>query len=452
MFIDEVKIKVIAGQWGNGVVTWRREKYIPKWGPRWGNGGDGWDVYLVTDESLNTLSEFRNKKVLVAEVGEKGGTNCCHGVNAPDLEIHLPVGTIVKDTHTGELVVDLSEKNMKVLITRWGRGGYGNAHFTSSTRQAPGFAELWDIGEVRDLHLELKLVADVGIIGIPSAWKSSLIAMLTNVKPKIADYPFTTLVPNLGVLDYKWKSLVIEDVPGLIKGASKGKGLGIQFLKHIERTGMIIHMLDMYRLDKIFIDYKEIRKELELFSKTIAKKKEIIVLSKADLLDKEMKKFILSEFKKKIKRKRVFILSSATWEGVEELKNYLIDTVKKQSLTTKKGGKEEMKVFDLKQEDERAYRIRYIRDFTFEVTGKRLEQIVRMTDFTNLEAVERVYDVMEKVGVIKKIQKDVSKLFAKEGIDTSFFFEGNKSEKVVPKVIIAGKEIELERLLYNLGN
>lgn len=452
MFIDEVNIRVIAGKGGNGVVTWRREKYIPKGGPRWGDGGNGGDVYLATDESLNTLSDFRNKKVLTAEEGEKWGTNCRHGENAEDLVINVPVGTLVKDAQTDELIADLSEKNMKVLVVKWGRGGYGNAHFTSSTRQAPGFAELWDIGEEKDLHLELKLVADVGIIGIPSAGKSSLISVLTNVKPKIADYPFTTLIPNLWVMDHKNKSLVIEDVPGLIKGASKGKWLGIEFLKHIERTGMIIHMLDLYRLDKLFIDYKEIRKELELFSKTIAKKKEIIVFSKADLLDDEMKQYIVKEFKKKVLRKKVFIVSSATGEGIKELKDYLIDNVKKVSLKTKKSSTKEYKLYDLKEQgNDKDYRIRYIWNLTFELTWKRLEQIVRMTNFENQESVERVYDVLDKVGAIKRIRKDLTRIFEKEGIDNDFFFEGSKKEKVVPKVVISGHEINLDRLLYNLG-
>ncbi len=451
MFIDEVSIKIIAGKWGDGVVTWRREKYIPKWGP-WGwDWWNGWDIYFATDESLNTLSDFRNKKVLQAQDGEKWGTNCRHGQNSPDLTIKVPVGTLITDEVTGEIIADLSEKNMKVLLAQWGRGGYGNAHFTSSTRQAPWFAELWDIGEEKHLTLELKLVADVGIIGIPSAGKSTLISVLTNVKPKIADYPFTTLIPNLWVLEHKSKTLVIEDVPGLIKWASKWKWLGIEFLKHIERTGVLIHMLDMYRLDNIFTDYKDIRHELEVFSKQIAKKKEIIVLSKADLLDKEMKKYILSEFKKKIPRKKVFIVSAATGEGVEELKNYLIDNVKKATLTTKKQDDSKMKIFDLKaQLDDNDYRIKYIWNLVFEVKGARIEQIIRMTDFSNMEAVERVYDVLDKIWAIKRVKKEVKKIFQEEWINTNFFFEWNKDEKQVPKVLISGKEIELERMLYNL--
>lgn len=449
MFIDEVQIKVIAWKGWDGLVSWRREKYIPKWWPWWGDGGNGWDVYIQTDEWLNTLSDFRNKKVLKAQDGEKWDTNTAHGQNAPDLVIKVPVGTIVTDMHSGEILADMQEKNTKVLVAQWGRWGFGNAHFTSSTRQAPGFAELWDIGEEMDVQLELKLVADVGIIGIPSAGKSTLISVLTNVKPKIADYPFTTLIPNLWVLDHKGKSLVLEDVPGLIKWASSGKWLWIQFLKHIERTWVIIHMLDLYRLDNIFTDYKEIRKELEKFSTKISKKKEIIVLSKADLLDKEMKKFILSELKKKIPRKRTFIVSAATGEWIEELKNYLIDNVKKESLTTKKDDSSKMKVFDLKNlSDESYFKVNYIEDLTFEVVWKRIEQIVRMTDFSNPEAVERVYDVLDKIWAVRQIKKELKKVMEKQDIDTSFFFEWSKKSVQVPLVVIAGREIQLDRLLY----
>lgn len=293
MFIDEVQIKVIAGKGGDGLVSWRREKYIPKGGPWGGDGGRGGDVYLLSDDNINTLSEYRHKKVLVAENGQGGNPNLMHGADGEDLILLVPVGTLVRNATTNDLLFDMSEKFMKVCVAHGGRGGYGNAHFTSSTRQAPAFAELGDTPEERDLFLELKLVADIGIIGIPSAGKSTLISKLSNVKPKIGDYPFTTLTPNLGVLEHKGKSLVIEDVPGLIPGASEGKGLGIEFLKHIERTGVILHLLDLYRLDKVFSDYTDIRKELGLFSQELQDKEEIIVFSKGDLLDSEMKDHIV---------------------------------------------------------------------------------------------------------------------------------------------------------------
>jgi len=293
MFIDEVKIKVISGRGWDGLISWRREKYIPKGWP-WGwNAGNGWSVYLLTDENLNTLSDYRHKKVLSAVKWEWGWRQDCNWANAPDLILKVPVWTIVRDSNTNELIADLSENKVKLLVAKWWKWGFWNSHFCSSTRQAPAFAELWDVSEERDLHLELKLVADIWIIWVPSAWKSTLIWNITNVKPKIGDYPFTTLTPNLGVLDHKWKSLVLEDVPGLIPWASEGKWLWIEFLKHIERTGVLLHLLDMYRMDQVFDDYNDIRKELEAFSPDLANKEEIIVFSKADLLDKEMKDFNL---------------------------------------------------------------------------------------------------------------------------------------------------------------
>lgn len=456
MFIDEVKIKLIAGRGGDGLVSWRREKYIPKWGPRWWDGGNGGNVYLQTDHNLNTLSDFRHKKVLRAEDGEKGLDNCQHGLNGVDLVIKIPVGTIVRDANTGEVISDLDNDNMKLLIARGGRGGFWNAHFTSSTRQAPGFAELWDIGEEREVQLELKLVADIGIIGIPSAGKSTLISVLTSVKPKIGDYPFTTLIPNLGVMEHKGKSLVLEDVPGLIEWASQGKGLGIQFLKHIERTKVILHLLDCYRLDKVFEDYEVIRNELKQFSQELAEKEEIIILSKIDLLDKEMREFILSEFKKKYKKRRIFSISSATSEWLIDLKDFLVDSYstfdeKKQSETSEE--EEKVVVYDLKnQEDDdpKNYKIADEWNLVFTVKGKRIEQMVRMTNFDNREAIMRIYDILDKIGVIKKVQKKVADFYKENEITNDFYFEWNDEEKVSPIVIIAGKEIALDRLLYNL--
>ncbi|MDD2908084.1 MAG: GTPase ObgE [Candidatus Gracilibacteria bacterium] len=453
MFIDEVKIKVISGKGGDGIVSWRREKYIPKGGPWGGDGGRGGDVYLITDVNLNTLSEYRHKKVLKAENGQAGGTNTMHGANAEDLYLKVPVGTIVKDANSGELIADLSEENTKLLIARGGRGGYGNAHFCSSTRQAPAFAEMGDVFEERDLHLELKLVADIGIVGIPSAGKSTLISKITNVKAKIGDYPFTTLTPNLGVLDHKGKSLVIEDVPGLIPGASEGKGLGIEFLKHIERTGVVLHLLDMYRMDKVFSDYSDIRKELEYFSEVLTNKEEIIVFSKADLLDSEMKEFIVEEFKKKFDKK-VFIISAATGEGIETLKDFLIDNYSKEKLNKDVLAEvKEIKIYNLKEENEeepKRFNVEYVDGYVFKASGARLEQIVRMTDFSNLEALARVYDVMEKIGLLKSVEKELDAIIKESGVDNSSFFEGNEGEQISPKIVIAGREIPLDKLKYNL--
>lgn len=455
MFIDEVKIKLISGKWGDGLVSWRREKYIPKWGPWGGNGWRWGDVYIITNENINTLSEYRHKKVLRAEDGEKWGTNTIAWANAPDLYIEVPVGTIVKDAETEEIIADLDVHNTKVLMAKWGRWGFWNAHFCSSVRQAPWFAELWDICEERDIQLELKLVADIGIIGVPSAGKSTLISNVTNVKAKIGDYPFTTLTPNLGVLDHKWKSLVLEDVPGLIPGASEGKWLWIEFLKHIERTGVLLHLLDLYRLDQIFEDYEAIRYELWAFSKTLAEKQEVIVLTKSDLLDDEMKQHIEEEFRKKYPEKTIFCISSATGEGVEELTDYLIDTFANNEPVGNAGMRSDLdsqdeKVYDLKdQVDPKRVTVKSLWDMKFEASGERLEQIVRMTDFDNSEAVLRVYDVLQKMMVIRDVEKLIKTEVA-DWVDNSFFFEWNDEDTFAPLIYIAWREIPLDRLRYNL--
>lgn len=450
MFIDEVIIKVISWKWGDWLVSWRREKYIPKWWPWWWDGWKWGDIYLLTDENLNTLSDYRNKKVWKAKDGETWWTNTAHWADASDLILKVPVWTLVKDANTWELLADLNEDNEKLLIVKWWRWWFWNAHFTSSTRQAPWFAELWDVSEERDLLLELKLVADVWIIWIPSSGKSTLISNVTNVKAKIWDYPFTTLNPNLWVLDYKWKSLVLEDVPWLIPWASEGKWLWIEFLKHIERTWVLLHLLDLYRLDKVFDDYNDIRSELEKFSEDLSKKEEVIVFSKADLLDDEMKKYIVDEFKKKHKKKKIFVISAATWEWVEDLKDYLITNFSKIKNEENKETND-IKIYDLKENvDPKKYTLEYIEDYTFLVTWERIEQIVRMTDFWNLEAIDRVYDVMDKMWIIKSIEKELSKITEEEKIDNSSFFEWNDDDVISPKVIISWKEIPLDKLRYNL--
>ena len=454
MFIDEVKIKVISGKWWDWLVSWRREKYIPKGWP-WGwDGWRGWDVYLETDENYNTLSDYRHKKFLRARNWESGWTNTLHGANAEDLILKVPVWTIVKDANTWEILADLDENKTRLLVVKWWRGWFWNAHFCSSTRQAPAFAELWDEAQERDLHLELKLVADIWIIWVPSAWKSSLIWNITNVKPKIWDYPFTTLVPNLWVLEHKGKTLVLEDVPGLIPGAHEGKWLWIDFLKHIERTWVLLHLLDLYKMDQIFEDYENIRKELEYFSPVLAEKEEIIWLSKADLLDSEMKNFILEEFKKRYPNKKVFVFSSATWEWISELKDFFIDNYSKYTEISEEGEEEEMKIISLykRQEDidPKNTSLKYLWNYVFEATWDRIEQIVRMTDFSNLEALARVLDILDKVWIMKKIEARLAKISEEEELDNSSFFEWNDWELLSPKLMIAGREISLDKLRYNL--
>lgn len=453
MFIDEVKLKLISGKWWDGIVSWRREKYIPKWWPWWWDWGKWWDVYIETDSNLNTLSDYRHKKVIKADSWESWWTNQMHWSDAQDLILRVPVWTIVKDADTWEVIADLDEENLRLLILKWWKWGFWNSHFCSSTRQAPAFAELWDEAQEKNISLELKLVADIWIIWVPSAWKSSLISVITNVKPKIWDYPFTTLVPNLWVLEHKWKNLVLEDVPWLIPWAHEWKWLWINFLKHIERTWVLLHLLDLYKMDQIFQDYEDIRKELEYFSPELAKKEEIIWLSKADLLDSEMKKFILWEFKKRYPNKKVFIISSATWEWVEELKDYFIDNFAKQSEEADLKEKN-IKIISLFDDDSdknaRNTVLKYLWNYEFEATWNRIEQIVRMTDFSNSEAVSRVIDILEKIWIMKKIESKLNKISEEEKLDNSSFFEWNDSELISPKLFIAWREISLDKLRYNL--
>lgn len=453
MFIDEVKLKLISGKWWDGIVSWRREKYIPKWWPWWWDWGKWWDVYIETDSNLNTLSDYRHKKVIKADSWESWWTNQMHWSDAQDLILRVPVWTIVKDADTWEVIADLDEENLRLLILKWWKWGFWNSHFCSSTRQAPAFAELWDEAQEKNISLELKLVADIWIIWVPSAWKSSLISVITNVKPKIWDYPFTTLVPNLWVLEHKWKNLVLEDVPWLIPWAHEWKWLWINFLKHIERTWVLLHLLDLYKMDHIFQDYEDIRKELEYFSPELAKKEEIIWLSKADLLDSEMKKFILWEFKKRYPNKKVFIISSATWEWVEELKDYFIDNFAKQGEETDLKEKN-IKIISLfdddSDKDARNTVLKYLWNYEFEATWNRIEQIVRMTDFSNPEAVSRVMDVLEKIWIMKKIESKLNKISEEEKLDNSSFFEWNNFELISPKLFIAWREISLDKLRYNL--
>jgi len=453
MFIDSITLELRAWKWWDWIISWRREKYIPNWWPWWWDGWHWWHVYIQTSNNINTLSKYRHKKVLCAKNWENWMPQNKHWANWEDLVLEVPVWTIVKEVDTWKVIADLSENNIKFLLLKWWRWWFWNSHFTSSTRQAPNFAEFWDIWESIKVSLELKLVADIWIIWMPSAWKSSLISKITNVKPKIWDYPFTTLIPNLWVLEHKWKSLVLEDVPWLIPWASKWKWLWINFLKHIERTNVLLHLLDLYRLDNIFSDYENIRYELGEFNTELTKKEEIIVFSKWDLLDDEMKDYIKWEFLKKYPDKKVFIISSATWEWIDELKDFLIDNISTKAMSLASNEVDnawEIKILKLDTDDPKHVDIEYLWDFTFRAKWKRLEQIVRMSDFENKEAVMRVYDVLDKLWVIKKIESKLEKIIYKEDFNNEFFFEWNKDSLFNPKILIWEKELLLEKLKFNL--
>lgn len=459
VFIDEIVVTFKAGKGGDGSVSWRREKYVPNGGPYGGNGGRGGDVVLLATENENTLSDFRHTKVVSAQAGQGGATKEMQGASGEDRIVELPVGTIVTDAETGEIICDLVEDGMKHTLCLGGRGGFGNAHFPTSTRQAPKFAEIGDVGEVRKVKMELKLVADVGIIGLPNAGKSTFIQAVTCVRPKIADYPFTTLIPNLGVMEHKGKALVLEDVPGLIPGASEGKGLGIQFLKHIERTEILLHLLDASQLEAVWQNYRDIRKELESFSPEIAGKLETIVLSKTDLVSDEDLKELLKQAKTELPGKKIFTMSAAAMVNVEEIKDHLIETaegrrktleaVDPEEIAAQVAAAESRRVYDLKSRkiSDDHPKVTRISHEAFEVTGGRIQQIVRMTEMSNPEGVARIYDVLEKLGVIRKVLSSIER---DDGIKIrDSYFEGFDDEDFNPYIVIEGRKFPIEKIIFS---
>jgi GTP-binding protein len=283
MFIDQATIRVKAGDGGNGCVAFRREKYVPKGGPSGGDGGSGGSVYVVGTRRLNTLYHLQFQRDWRAGRGQHGMGSNCSGLNGEDVVIELPVGSVVRDKETGDLLADLTTEDQRVLVAKGGRGGWGNQHFATSTRQAPRFAQPGDAGEQRELFIELKLIADVGIVGLPNAGKSTLISVISAAKPKIADYPFTTLVPNLGVVKADDdQTFVVADIPGLIEGAHEGHGLGHEFLRHVERCSLLLHLVDLSAGDHPDADAEVVARELELHSKVLAGKPRLVCGSKLD--------------------------------------------------------------------------------------------------------------------------------------------------------------------------
>jgi GTP-binding protein len=322
MFIDYAEIEAAAGKGGDGAVAFRKEKYVPKGGPSGGNGGNGGSVILKTDPNLYTLLDFRYKRHYKAEKGEAGAKSRKDGKFGQDIIIKVPVGTLVKDQETGKILFDLKVDGEEVVLAKGGRGGKGNSNFATSTNQAPRYAELGKEGDSKKVILELKLIADVGLVGFPNAGKSTLISTISAAKPKIADYPFTTLTPNLGIVKYKdYKSFTVADIPGIIEGAHEGKGLGIKFLKHIERTKILLFLVDVTS-ENYQKDYDILFNELKSYSKKLADKKKIVSISKADIAgDIDLIKLA----KKKIKNadSKLLIFSSATGQGIPELLDFL---------------------------------------------------------------------------------------------------------------------------------
>jgi GTP-binding protein len=317
MFIDEATIYVKAGNGGDGMVGFRREKYIPKGGPDGGNGGNGGDIILRADKQLTTLMDFRYKRRYNATDGNKGETSNRTGKSGEDTILRVPVGTIIHDSETNDIIIDLKREGDKIVIVKGGRGGKGNAEFATSTNQAPRKATKGIQGEERNINLELKLLADVGLVGLPNAGKSTLISRISAAKPKIADYPFTTLIPNLGIVRYsEEKSFVVADMPGLIEGAHTGKGLGIEFLRHIERTSVLVFLIECTS-DDPKEQYKTLVNELKSFNEKMLKKPQIIAISKMDLADADLKKALKKlKFRKTIK---IIHISAVSGEGLKVL-------------------------------------------------------------------------------------------------------------------------------------
>lgn len=367
MFVDTAKVIIRAGKGGNGAISFRREIYIPKGGPDGGDGGKGGDVVFVASKDCNTLIDFRFQPKLIAEDGKAGSGQKSSGKSGKDLEVEAPVGTVVKRSDTGEIVADLVRDGQREIVAHGGDGGYGNWHFRSSVRQTPKIAELGNPGEAFDAELELKLIADVGLIGFPNAGKSTFLSVVSNATPEIADYPFTTLTPNLGVAKVDDTSILIADIPGLIEGASEGKGLGDEFLRHVERTKVLLHLVDVYSEDAGKA-YKDIRKELENYSAELAERPELVVLTKIEGLDEDIVKMQMSAILADNPQAKVMAMSSTAHQGtldvLREL-NLMIQEQKKTEAVTEKPEEETEEndipviTLECKEQKHRAHHQRY---------------------------------------------------------------------------------------------
>jgi len=399
MFIDKAKINITSGSGGNGMVAWRREKYVDKGGPAGGDGGKGGAVFLTADSNLATLLDFKYQLKFFAENGEKGRPKDQHGKNGEDIYIKVPCGTIIKDVKSGKIIGDLTYSGQTLLLASGGRGGRGNARFATPIRRAPQFCEPGEPGISRELELELKLIADVGLLGMPNAGKSTLISVISAAKPKIADYPFTTLVPNLGIIKKPdGDGLVIADIPGLIEGASQGIGLGFEFLRHVERTRLLVHLLDMTEEDPIN-NYKIINKELEKYGGRLNEIPQIIALNKIDAAEPEKVQEIKEYFE--AESKEVFAISAATGEGTKDLVYHLIQKIAEIPLPefNIKVEKDE----DASDHDDSEYKI-HIFDKFFIVKGGRVERLVSVTELRNTEAIFRLQNILKGMGVFKALE------------------------------------------------
>jgi GTP-binding protein len=407
MFIDEAKIYVKGGDGGNGIVAFRREKYVPKGGPAGGDGGRGGDVIFVAEEGLKTLMDFKYRKHFKAERGQHGQGKNMHGAWGEDLLVKIPVGTIIYDDDTGEVIADLTKAGQDVIVARGGRGGKGNARFATATNKAPSYSENGEPGEERWLRLELKLLADVGLVGFPNAGKSTFISRVSAARPKIADYPFTTLVPNLGVVETKDKdTFVIADIPGLIEGASEGIGLGHDFLRHIERTRLLLFILDAAETEgrDVLEDYHILRQELEKFNPGLLARPYLIAANKMDLVEgRENTSKLAQAF-----GDRLYCISAVTGEGIDNL------LIKINEILLSLPAEETVPLTEQpvvrRYEEEEPFQIELV-DGIWQVKGKRIEKLLVMTNFNSEEGLSRFQRTIEKMG----LETELRKLGIKEG-------------------------------------
>lgn len=405
MFTDYAKIIIKSGDGGNGAVSFRREKYVAAGGPDGGDGGRGGSIYFIVDPDSNTLVDFRFKKKFKAENGKNGEGARRYGKSGEDLYVKVPIGTLIKDAETGKIIADLSHKGQKELILPGGRGGKGNSHFATSTRQAPRFSQDGEKGIEKEVILELKLLADVGLIGFPNVGKSTFLSKTTSATPKIADYHFTTLEPNLGVVknDYG-ESFVIADIPGIIEGASNGTGLGLQFLRHIERTRLLLHVIDVSGIEgrNPVDDFKTINEELKSYSEKLSKRKQIIVANKIDSMQDEN---LYNDLEKLAKENNmeIFKISAVTGEGISELLKRVSQVLKELPKEDLYDEVEDKKVYTL-QEEQEGFTIKR-EDGIFVVDGPAVDRVMRRVNLDDNESMYYFQKCLDSLGVNQKLKE-----------------------------------------------
>ncbi len=406
-FVDKVPVTVHAGNGGNGAVSFRHEKFIDHGGPDGGDGGDGGSVIFVASTNQDTLANFRFQKELRAEEGTAGSKRRKHGKTGENLIVMVPVGTVVA-SQEGQIIADFQTDGQEAVIAKGGKGGFGNAHFVSSVRQVPRVAEKGEDGDLMTVELELKMIADVGLVGLPNAGKSTLLSVVSNAKPEIANYPFTTLTPNLGVVDVdKEHSLLFADIPGLIEGAAEGKGLGDEFLRHVERTSVLVHLVDAYQED-VEDAYRTIQGELSAYKVDLSSRPQLVALTKIEGLDKEIVDEQLGKLKKITpKGAPVMAISAVAGSGMPDFLRQVQKMVDTELEAKRKAAEvepeEELPVFRLSNDDESWHVVKEKEYFL--VNGQKIERFAGRTDFSSEEGVERLVDFMKRMGIMHELAR-----------------------------------------------